>query len=53
MDDAIVNHIKKEYKLLIGQQTAEEIKLEVGSAYRMRGAGRCAGATCSPACRRP
>ena len=36
MDEAIVNHIKKEYKLLIGQQTAEEIKLEVGSAYRMR-----------------
>jgi rod shape-determining protein MreB and related proteins len=36
MDDAIVNHIKKEYKLLVGQQTAEEIKLEVGSAYRMR-----------------
>ena len=36
MDDAIVTHIKKEYKLLVGQQTAEEIKLEVGSAYRMR-----------------
>ncbi|HXH86989.1 MAG TPA: rod shape-determining protein [Gaiellaceae bacterium] len=36
MDDAIVSHIKKEYKLLVGQQTAEEIKLEVGSAYRMR-----------------
>src|SRR5687767_4917734 len=36
MDDAIVNHIKKEYKLLVGQQTAEEIKLEVGSAFRMR-----------------
>ena len=35
MDEAIVNHIKKEYKLLVGQQTAEEIKLEVGSAYRM------------------
>jgi len=35
MDDAIVNHVKKEYKLLVGQQTAEEIKLEVGSAYRM------------------
>ena len=35
MDDAIVNHIKKEYKLLVGQQTAEEIKLEVGSAYRL------------------
>src|ERR671936_247499 len=32
MDEAIMNHIKREYKLLIGQQTAEEIKLEVGSA---------------------
>src|SRR5207244_7896892 len=36
MDDAIINHVKKEYKLLIGQQTAEEIKLEIGSAYDMR-----------------
>jgi rod shape-determining protein MreB len=36
MDEAIINHVKKEYKLLIGQQTAEEIKLEVGSAYDMR-----------------
>jgi rod shape-determining protein MreB len=35
MDDAIVTHIKKEYKLLVGQQTAEEIKLEIGSAHRM------------------
>ncbi|HEY2218350.1 MAG TPA: rod shape-determining protein [Gaiellaceae bacterium] len=33
MDEAIINHIKREYKLLIGQQTAEEIKLEVGSAF--------------------
>jgi rod shape-determining protein MreB len=36
MDEAIVNHVKKEYKLLIGQQTAEEIKLEVGSGFKMR-----------------
>jgi len=36
MDDAIVNHIKREYKLLIGQQTAEEIKLEVGSAHPLK-----------------
>ncbi len=36
MDDAIVTHIKKEYKLLVGQQTAEEIKLEIGSAHRMK-----------------
>jgi len=36
MDEAIINHIKREYKLLIGQQTAEEIKLEVGSAHPMK-----------------
>src|ERR687891_231577 len=35
MDEAIVNHIKREYKLLIGTQTAEEIKLEIGSAFRL------------------
>src|SRR6187399_2592924 len=35
MDEAIINHIKKDYKLLVGQQTAEEIKLEVGSAHPM------------------
>src|SRR4030095_11958176 len=35
-DEAIINHIKRDYKLLIGQQTAEEIKLEIGSAYDMR-----------------
>jgi rod shape-determining protein MreB len=31
-DDAIVNYCKHEHKLLIGQQTAEEVKLEIGSA---------------------
>src|SRR5919197_1478437 len=36
MDEAIINHIKREYKLLIGQQTAEEIKLEIGSAYDLK-----------------
>ena len=36
MDEAIINHIKREYKLLIGQQTAEEIKLEVGSAFELK-----------------
>ena len=36
MDEAIINYVKREYKLLIGQQTAEEIKLEVGSAWGMR-----------------
>ncbi|HEX2495635.1 MAG TPA: rod shape-determining protein [Gaiellaceae bacterium] len=36
MDEAIINHTKREYKLLIGNQTAEEIKLEIGSAYDLR-----------------
>jgi rod shape-determining protein MreB len=35
MDEAIIGHTKREYKLLIGNQTAEEIKLEIGSAFRM------------------
>ena len=28
-----MNYVKREYKLMIGQQTAEEIKLEIGSAF--------------------
>jgi rod shape-determining protein MreB len=31
-DDGIINYCKHEHKLLIGQQTAEEVKLEIGSA---------------------
>src|ERR1700716_2681477 len=34
-DEAIINYAKREYKLLIGQQTAEELKLEIGSACPM------------------
>ena len=34
-DDAITAHCKHEHKLLIGQQTAEEVKLEIGSAYEL------------------
>jgi rod shape-determining protein MreB len=36
MDEAISNQIKREHKLLIGQQTAEQIKLEIGSAFQLR-----------------
>jgi rod shape-determining protein MreB len=32
MDDAIINFCKQDHQLLIGQQTAEEVKLETGSA---------------------
>ncbi len=33
MDEAIVNYIKKKYNLLIGERTAEEVKIHIGSAY--------------------
>ncbi len=33
MDEAIVNHCRKNYNLLIGERTAEDIKIEVGSAF--------------------
>ncbi len=36
LDEAIVNYVKREMKLLIGTQTAEEVKLEIGSAFAMR-----------------
>ena len=32
-DEAIVQHIKKEYNILIGERTAEEIKMTIGSAF--------------------
>ncbi|KXG77065.1 rod shape-determining protein [Thermotalea metallivorans] len=33
LDESIVQYIKKEYSLMIGERTAEEIKLNIGSAY--------------------
>lgn len=33
MDEAIISYMKKEFKLMIGSQTAEELKIEIGSAY--------------------
>lgn len=33
MDDAIVAHCRKNYNLLIGERTAEQIKIDIGSAY--------------------
>jgi rod shape-determining protein MreB len=33
MDEAIIQHVKKVFNLLIGERTAEEIKMEIGSAY--------------------
>jgi len=33
MDEAILQHIRKHYNLLIGERRAEEIKINLGSAY--------------------
>ncbi|MFH0803440.1 MAG: rod shape-determining protein [bacterium] len=33
MDEAIVRYIRKTYNLMIGERTAEEIKIKIGSAY--------------------
>ena len=32
-DEAIMNHVKKVYNLMIGERTAEETKIKIGSAY--------------------
>ncbi len=33
MDEAIMNFLKRKYNLLIGERTAEQIKIDIGSAY--------------------
>jgi rod shape-determining protein MreB len=33
MDEAIMAYIKRKYNLMIGERTAEHIKMEIGSAY--------------------
>jgi rod shape-determining protein MreB len=33
MDNAITNHIRRTYNLLIGERTSEQIKIEIGSAF--------------------
>ncbi len=38
-DEAIIAYIKKKYNLLIGERTAEDIKITIGSAYPYEGEG--------------
>ncbi|MBU4312500.1 MAG: rod shape-determining protein [Candidatus Omnitrophica bacterium] len=33
LDEAIIEHLKKTYNLMIGERTAEDIKIKIGSAY--------------------
>ncbi|MCR5813271.1 MAG: rod shape-determining protein [Desulfovibrio sp.] len=35
MDEAILTHVKRKYKMLIGESSAEAIKLKIASAYPM------------------
>jgi rod shape-determining protein MreB len=40
MDEAIVQYIRKNYNLLVGERRAEEIKIKLGSAYAIDGERR-------------
>ena len=40
MDEAIIQYIRKNYNLLIGERRAEEIKIKLGSAYPIDGERR-------------
>ena len=33
LDSSIINYVKKEYSLMLGERTAEEIKMAIGSAF--------------------
>ncbi|MBR4451175.1 MAG: rod shape-determining protein [Clostridia bacterium] len=39
LDEAIVSYVRKKYNLLIGDRTAEDIKIKIGSAYPYEGEG--------------
>lgn len=36
LDDAIVQYMKKAYNLFVGERTAEEIKMKIGSVYKLK-----------------
>ena len=50
-DEAIIRYIRKEYNLMIGERTAEELKISIGTAYLKgkqdpkRGDGLCGAGT--------
>ena len=35
LDQAIISYIKKEFNLMVGERTAEQVKIEIGSAYKL------------------
>ena len=38
-DEAIIDYIRKKHNMLIGERTAEEVKIKIGSAYSYDGEG--------------
>lgn len=39
MDEAIINYLRKKHNLLIGERTAEQLKIDLGSAMEFEGEG--------------
>ena len=37
IDQAIVDHVRRQFGLLMGERTAEELKISIGSAYPVAG----------------
>lgn len=37
LDQSIISYIRKEFSLMIGERTAEQVKMEIGSAYKIEG----------------
>lgn len=35
LDQSIISYIKKEFNLMVGERTAEQVKMEIGSAYKV------------------
>ena len=35
LDQSIISYIKKEFNLMVGERTAEQVKMEIGSAYKI------------------
>ena len=43
LDESIINFVKKEYSLALGERTSEEIKIALGSAFPLE-------TSCTPKC---
>ena len=37
LDQSIISYLKKDFNLMVGERTAEQVKMEIGSAYKVDG----------------